>query len=377
MGRFEHIDDVTDSLCLRSGDNLLRNKGLYLDCANDVYNDLNLTTVKMTKRELFQVNKRTHTIDMPSNNLGVFSVSVMDHHGVIWPMFLNDSLHKDIVEVSAAKNCACENQCGYSLCNLIKGYESIVSTKSDTLPNGDPISFTCVDRKAINKEGFLFIETQYPKRIYTDGVWTDTVLFTENKKLCDLELDDNGCVCDTHDNECNVCNAFGIKNTDGIPFGGDANSFCGDPNINTWRYFASSQLQWFGVQCGSFHHRRDGFKNIYNIEEGQKKLIFPHDFPFDKVLVRWYHDVDLSDMQIPILSKQTFMTGLQYFAYEYNEKKQGVANIFGQKYSRQKWGLFLELNKLTMDEMRMILTPPIYVPSYLDHRRDRFGGYTY
>lgn len=371
MGKFDSIFDTVDSLCLRSGDKLRMNKGLYLDCANDVWDDLNLTTVKMVKRELFQINKRTHTIDLPNNNLGVFSVSVIDHHGVIWPLFLNDRLHKDIVDVSSMKDCACENKCGYSLCNLIKGYEAIVSTKSDTLPNGIPISFTCVDRKAVNREGFLYSEIQYPERIYTNGVWTGTVLKTESKKLCQVEVDQNGCICDTKDNEHKVCNACGIKNNDGIPFGGDANSFHGDSKVDTWRYFCSSQLEWFGVQCGSYHRCGDGYQNIYNIEEGQNKLIFPVHFPFDKVLVRWYYDVELNDMQIPIVAKQTFMTGLQYFAHEYNIKKQDVANVFAQKYSRQKWGLLLELNKHTIDEMRMILTPPVYVPSYIDHRRDR------
>lgn len=372
MARFEHIDSIVDSLCLRSSDILRRNKGLYLDCANDVFLDLNLTTLKNTKRELFDINRRTNSIDLPSSNIGVFSVSVMDHRGVIWPMFLNDSLHKDISDVSAAKNCACENKCGYSLCNLIKGYEAIVSTKSDILPDGTPISFTCIDRKAVDKSGFLYTESQFPERVYTDGVWTNTILQTESKKLCKVEVDDKGCICDTHDNENKIFDACGIKD-DGVPFGGNANSFHGDQKVDTWRYFASSQLQWFGVQCGAFH-KHDCFKNIYNIEEGQKKLIFPPHFPFDKVLVRWYYDVELSDMQIPILAKQTFMTGLQYFAYEYNEKKQGMANVFGQKYSRQKWGLLLELNKLTMDEMRMILTPPVYVPSYKDHRTDYSRG---
>lgn len=371
MPRFEPLTDIVDSLCLRSGDTLRRNKGIYLDCAVDVWNDLNLTTVKMAKRELFQINKRTNTIQLPLNCLEVSSVSVIDHHGVIWPLFRNDRLHKDLVEVSAMKDCACQNKCGYSLCNIVKGYEAITSTKSDTLPNGNPISFTCVDRKVIDKNGLFYSETQYPKRIYTNGVWTNTILFTETIKLCAVEVDKNGCILDTNENEKSICNACGIKNTDGIPFGGDANSFHGDSKIDTWRYYCSSQVEWFGIQCGSYHHCKNEFKNIYNIEEGGRRLIFPPHFGFDKVLVRFYHDVDLSDMQIPFVAKQTFMTGLQYFSMENNEKKIQSAAIFAQKYSRQKWGLLMELNKYRIDDMRMMLTPPVYIPSYKDHRTDR------
>lgn len=373
MGRFEPLFEIADSLCLRSQDILRRNKGIYLDCANDVWFDLNLTTVKQVKRELFQIDKRTNTINLPENNLGVFSVSVMDHHGVIWPLFRNDKLHRDIVDVSAQKNCACENQCGYSLCNLIKGYEAIVSVKSDFLPNGSPISFNCVDRKAVDKNGFLYSETQYPQRVYTNGVWTNTILFTNSTKLCKVELDEKGCICDTEENERNVFQVCNIRNNDGIPFGGDANSFYGDQKVDTWRYHCNSELEWFGVQCGAYNHCRDGFKNIFNIEEGQKKLIFPHDFGFDRVLLRWYYDVDLKNMEIPIIAKQTFMTGLQYFSVENNDKKQGLANVYGAKYSRQKFGLLMELNKYTIDEMRMMLTPPVYIPSYVryDHRGHR------
>jgi hypothetical protein len=374
MPRFEHISSVVKSLCLRSGDILQRNKGLYLDCANDTWNDMNLTTVKQSKREIFKINKRTNTIDLPCNYLDIASVSIIDHHGVIWPLYLNDRLHKDLVVVDAMKDCACEKKCGYALCNIVKGYEAIVSTKSDFLPNGSPVSFSCVDRKAVDKNGFFYSECQYPQRIYTNGVWTNTILFTETKTLCKVELDENGCICDSEENEKNIFHCCGIVTNDGIPFGGDANSFCGDQSVDTWKYFASSQIQWFGVQCGSFNHCRDGFRNIYNIEEGEKRLIFPHDFVFKEVLVRWYYDVDLKDMYIPIVAKQTFMTGLQYFSVENNDKKQGLANIYGAKYSRQKWGLFLELNKNTIDNMRMTLNPPIYVPSYhiRNRRRDWF-----
>src|SRR5271170_726830 len=243
MGRFEHIDSITDSLCLRSGDLPRRNKGIYLDCANDVYLDLNLTTIKMTKRELFQVNKRTNSVDLPSNNMGVFEVSVMDHKGAIWPMYLNDSIYRDIPQVSAAKNCACENQCGYSLCNLVKGYEAVVSTQSDILPNGSPVSFQCINRVSIGKNGIVYKETQGIQRVFTNGVWTDTILVTTSTEMCQCEIDVNGCICDTEQNENSLCLALGLPTNDGIPFGGDANSFYGNPNVNTWRYFASSQLQ--------------------------------------------------------------------------------------------------------------------------------------
>jgi len=70
MARFEPVMDVIDSLCLRSGDILRHKKGLYADVANDVWDDLNETTlriakrIKMPVRHQFHINKRTNSIDM-------------------------------------------------------------------------------------------------------------------------------------------------------------------------------------------------------------------------------------------------------------------------------------------------------------------------
>jgi hypothetical protein len=47
------------------------------------------------------------------------------------------------------------------------------------------------------------------------------------------------------------------------------------------------------------------------------------------------------------------------------------AAVYGEKYSRQKWGLYLELNKHRMAEQRMILTPPVCVPSF--NQTDNFS----
>lgn len=375
MARFEHITDVVKSLCLRSGDLLQRNKGLYLDCANDTFNDLNTDVlrlaerVKMPIRTLFSINKRTNSIDLPCNFLKLSSVNIMDNKGIMYPVFRNERLHDDIVEVSAARDCACEFNCGYKLCNTIKGYEAVQSVKSDFLPNGDPISFNCIDRKALSG-GFLYEETQNPQRVYLSGVWTNTIKGIENKKLCAVEVDHNGCVCDSEHNINAVCDSCGISNINENKccIGGDANN-APSKNCDTWKYYCSSRLDWFETQCGGFpfgfHH---GCNNIYNISELGDRLIFPHNFGWDKVVVRYYADIDLNDLWIPYMAKEVFMTGLQYFASTHNDKKQQQAAMYSQKYSKQKWALFLEFNKYRIEELRMIMTPPVYVPSFISNR---------
>lgn len=373
MGKFEHITDVVESLCLRSGDKLMRDKGLYLDCAEDVYLDLNLAVVKRVTRQLFEINKRTNTIELPNNSFQLSSVAVMDSCGHIIPVFRSDSLHDDIVDISAKKDCACEFKCGYQLCNTIKGYEAIKTVKSDFMPNGSPVSFTCIDRKWVDDQGFLYEQLQYPERVYLSGVWTNTIKKTEDKKLCQVELDDNGCVCDTQSNIDTICNAcgFSISNFTSVCVGGNAQEFCSDPNASKWVYHCSSKIDWLGVQCGCLPAFANGCNNIYNISEDGNRLQFPSDFGFSKALVRFYETTDLKDLYIPIVFKDVFMTGLLSWSLKWNLKKQREAAVIGQRYSNEKFATISELNKYRVVDYMRMLSGKVFMPSYLNTHNEQ------
>lgn len=374
MPRFIPVEEVVDSLCLQTGDILKRNKGRYLYIAKDVWDDMNegylkiASRVKIPVRKICHVNKKTNSLSIPKNWLRVSSVNVIDHCGNFHPVYRNEKLTGELVEMSAVKDCACEFACGYRLCNTIKGYEAVVSTKTDSLPNGDSISFECVDRKYVDGQGFLYTETQYPQRIYLSGVWTDTVLHTGSTKSCKLEVDHNGCVCDTEENIdacCDSCVSHG-NNHDGTPVGGTANiPPCTEDR--SWIYYCNSKLDWFGLQCGGFGWAtgKKNCNNIYNITEDGNTLVFPHDFGWEKVMLRGYVDVDLQDIMVPYTAKQTFQTGLQCFFYMHDPKNQNIAITFEKKYSKYKWGLFLELNKYRIAELAQIVVPAVYVPSYI------------
>lgn len=390
MARFEPVMEVIDSLCLRSGDTMRRKKGLFLDVANDVWNDLNETTLRVAKRVLipvrkeFQVNKRTNAIDMPCNFNRLASVNIIDECGTIHPVYRNLSIHDDIIDVPAEKNCACEHNCGYKLCNTIKGYVSVQTTQSDTLPNGNPISANCISRIAVGKNGVVYKEEQFLERVYTNGIWTDTIVQTKSYTLCECETNEHGCLCDTEENISRVCASCGIRGMeDNIAprnhsecVGGTA--MCPpDPNCNEWTYYCDNKMDWFTVQCGCDGRRgiRRDFHNVYNIGENGKRLVFPSDFGFEKALVRFYEDVSLENLVIPYIAKETFMTGVLWFAYEHNADMAQVAQMYGQQYSRQKWGLFNELNKMRISELGNTIAGQSYIPSYVNHREDRIRRY--
>jgi hypothetical protein len=378
MSRFDPIVKVVEDLCLRSGDTLMRNKGLFLNCANDVFNDLNETTLKIAERvkvpvrHTFLINKKTNSVDIPPF-LRLCSVNV-EFDGVFYPVYRNDRLHDDLVDIGSAPDCGCEKKCSYKLCNTIKGYEAIQSVQSDFMPDGSPISFNCIERKGVDNNGFFYEEKQYPLRVYVSGVWTDTILHTEEKKICKLDMDEHGCVCDTDRNVDALCGACGIK-AHKIPVGGDSfNPPHSHKNSDTWIYWCDNKMDFFGLQCGGFPRGLPPECNrIYNISELGNRLIFPHNFGFDKVMIRFYADISLKNLVVPYMARETFMKGLQYYSATNNDKKQRLAITYGEQYSRLKWGLFLELNKYRIAELKMILSPPCFVPSYFNPRFDYYG----
>lgn len=373
MGRFLPIQEVINLPMLGNHDYLKRAKGRLLTWSKMVWEDMELSCVKTARREVFEINKRTNTVDMPNYFRQLCSVNVIDKCGVIHPVYRDYNVkHSDLVDIQADKDCACEFKCNYKLCNTIKGYEAVTTVKCDKMPDGSDVSFTCVDRKAIDTNGFFYEETQYPLRQYVSGVWIDTIKYTENRKLCKVEVDANGCVCDTETNVDACCHACGF-NDGNIPVGGTAET-PPSPQDDTWIYYCNSKMDWFSVQCGCYPRGfNQNCNNFYNISELGDRLIFPHNFGYDKVLVRFYADVNLNDLQIPRIAVDTFIAGLKWFDVKYDDTKQNLEPKFGRTYALMKFGLLRELNKYRIEELAQIVSPKAFVPSYIFHR----SGYWY
>lgn len=367
------VSDILDYPLLANDDFLKRRKGRLMKWSPLVYQDLNMNIIRKAVREEFVINRRLNTVDLPCNESDLCSVSVVDHLGCIHPLYVNDIHHDDLVIIPADKDCNCEYGCGFKLCNVIKGYEAITSVKSDTNPDGSPVSFTCVDRWAVDRNGFLYSQNQYPQRIYTDGAWTSTILFTENKTSCKLECDNNGCICDTETNMNNICNACGFGSTE-LPTGGNA-STPPNPNVDKWIYYCNSKLNFLAVQCGQHPIMKEGFCNTYSITELGNRLKFPPHFPFNKVLIRYYQTPTINNIEISLIAVPAFVSGLKWFDVRWDDKMQNLEQKYAKDYGDAKWGLFGQLNKYTLAETAMMLAPHRHIPSYSRHGFDR--GYEF
>lgn len=361
MAIFESVNKIVDDLCLRSGDTLRRNKGLFLNCAADVYKDMEISVLKTAKRAWFEINKRTYTVDLPCTALQLSGVSIEDEYGTLYPVYRNTRLHRDIVDISAAKDCACEYKCGHSLCNMIKSYEAIEEVTSELMPDDTYQDFTSITRRGVMGDMF-YEEKTYPVRVYESSQWVGVELKTETTELCKVEITEDGCICDTDANMEAICNCSGCGNSNpNICYGGNAQA-CG--TADEWVYFCGSPMDTLSVQCGNFFSSRTQFNNIYNVDELGNKLIFPYDFAFRRVLVRWYDDVSLKNIQVPFMAKNAFMKGLQWYASQFNDGKQKLSFNYGKEYAAMKFGVLQELNKYRIAELKMITTPPAQIPEF-------------
>ncbi len=141
--------------------------------ADFVFPDMQLDIIKDAKREFLYINKKTNRLKLPCDCLRVSSVSVVDNCGRIYPVYINKNLHDDIIDYGAKKDCACS--CGGELCNMIKGYESVITTVDAEMPDSSIKTFTCTNRKWYSADGTYYEQTQAPQREYENSEWVDTV----------------------------------------------------------------------------------------------------------------------------------------------------------------------------------------------------------
>lgn len=362
MATYLTIEEAIELALLGNYDLLQRNKGRYLKWSKFINEDMKLNVMKMPERQFFTINKRTNSVDLPCEYTQLSSVNLVDKYGNFYPVWRNERITGDIVDIAAGADCSCEHKCGYKTCNTIKGYEATTEVLSDFLPNGNPISFTCVSRKVVDAGGNFTEQKQYPQRVYESGVWVNTILYTETNHLCKVEVDDNGCVCDTDENVEALCGTC-CNDSSVIPFGGTAERPPCD-GVDTWKYYCNSKLEWFGVQCGHDVRCHNPFRDVYNISEDGNRLIFPPNFGFDRVLIRFYQTTPTSQISIPLIAIDAFIMGLKWWDVRFDDNKQQLAQLYSMEYTKMKWGLLGQLNKRRLEEWRMILTPPVYVPSY-------------
>ena len=354
MSRFISLDEIVKTACLIEKDYQMQNKMRYLAFAKDIWhNDMNLTTVKDVKRIILEIDKRTNTVKLPCHNKLVSGVYVIGKFGEFYPVYRNERLHDDIVDISAIDDC--DGHCCNKLCNMVKNYEAIEELIESEMPNGSTQTFTCITRKGYDNYGNYYEEKQYPQREYTDGTWTNTIVATEKINLCKLELDKKGCIKETDENYHLVLKhgCYGSCESLYVPKGEVGSSCIIDP----------SAKHLVGWECG-YNFSAFNLNNSYNITTEGDRLVFPHNFAFKRILVRYYEDIKINDIKVPSIAKEAMMMGIKYYDTLLDENKLKINQVFAEKYARMKGGVMSMLMKVNKDQQRMALTPPVHIPNF-------------
>lgn len=323
-GQFITVDEAINSLISREQGVGTDKKLHYKELAKDVFNMMNLSAIKQTRRILYTIDPRLHSITFPEEYFAFSTISAINDQGKLEPLIVNTDITDDIVDLGLDTQCESECNCTDVICNYSKHYETITEDVLAKMPDDTLAPFTKIIRKFINKDGSVYMEITEPVAQIVDGEHTATILQTEKKFLCKLLVKECGCIIDN------------------------------EYNCDTWAKFGSS-LALKGKQDlvteWGMPSRYFPKKCTYNISNDGKRLIFPSNFPYRKVLVRIYVTNLTKNLLIPYLAKEAYLSGLKRLSTKFDRKaSKGEKDEWANNYNKDMNLLRLILGRLMLNE---------------------------
>lgn len=327
----ETLTEMIKSLCIREDDVRLAKFRKYYEIGKDVYRELNLYSIRWTKRYLIEVDRKTRSVKLPPETLMISSISVVDDCGKIIPLILNNNIHEDFVDISQAHSCGCDCGCENELCGMVKNYEVVLGNMSAPMPNGNMQVFDTYSRKIIYPNGDYFHEYSVPVTTYEDGVLISTELQEKKEFICKLETEVCGCVKNNTSNKSLL------------------DSACGPNDFHT--------------DCGS-KLCVPKVDDTYGMEMDGDRINFDSSFPYSHILVRIYLNEKGGEIRVPLVAKKALIYGIKEEENPF-EKATGYSalaqqrrqTVFTVKYEKEKKRLFRLLNRLSLKTILRNLIP--------------------
>lgn len=330
--KFETLTQVVKSLLIREGDVIGLNFRRYYEIAKDVYRELNLYAIRISKRYLIEVDKNTNSIQVPPDLILISSVSIIDECGQIIPLILNKNLTNDIIDINLDKDCTCQCGCNDELCGQLKNYEVVYTSITAPVPGGGTMAFNCFSRKTIYPNGDYYREWNMPVTIYENGVLASTILQDYKEFICKLEIKPCGCVVD------NACNRDMLSDC------------CGSGYLVT--------------ECGCKCCPDDFPNETYGMSTLGDTISFNSRANFTHVLVRGFTDNSNGEIMVPLVAKTAILRGVKFEQLTY-EKGSGYTAMaiqrqliqFERLYKEERKRLFRLLNRWSLKEFYESVIP--------------------
>lgn len=319
----ETVDQCLQSMIQMDGHR--QNYLKYRSVSRDVALDLNLNAIKYTQRRLIKIDKRDNSILLPDNYGEFSSLGYFDSCGKLQTLVHNVNLHADLIDISLDKDCHCECGCKSDLCGTIKHYEAVEEVTQELMPDDSTKEFTSTIRKTVYPDGSIYVEKEFPVRIYEGGEWTDVQLKQDKEYLCKLDVKKCGCIEDSTHNKIIL------------------NQNCSADTFTT---------DWGCTICGG--ENPEG----YNFSEDGSKIILSSKFKLDKALLRFYPTMSIDEIRIPRIAKKTYMLGIKSYLADFDDDIQEYkVRRRGKSYEDEKTDLFQKLNRLSLKEYYQAILP--------------------
>lgn len=296
------LEEILNNFMVQQGNNRRSHYADYMITAQQVWQQLFRETIWEVRQIVLDVDKENHTITLPAGMDRFISISVVDYHGNMQPITYDPNLNTLVVKCHQRK-CSCQTCQGQdSMCDAI---DSITMRQYPVIIN----TITYYQR-VWNKKcdtGILEI-SETP---YQDG--TEITYRTSEKLICEMEMDEKGCILPTA------------------------------PNRELFEHhFGCFLLDCFKKVCHDWHHRERvsippdfSFYGFYKPDATCDNVIHLKHVKADKVIVSYQpapNFVD-SEVMVPQYAQEAMMYGLHHFTTRFRnnisvgEKREAQLNF--------------------------------------------------
>lgn len=320
--RFIWGKDLVRDLCIREEDYVQSKRMLYISVLRDAFIKLNLKTEMFTTRVALPVNHDLNYILTPKNYLELSSISAPNHDGKWQPMIISTKVDIDVADLSLAKRCGCSCGCAQSQCTAVRNFETIYGTMAMKMPDNTTQTFTTTYRKIILEDGSFVEETTVPTQTFINNVHTATGLKKQTKLLCNLDLEECGCIKDTVQNRQNIesaCTAIDVPTECGC---------AAQPEGCT--VYSRDGLWGHSITADADIMKPRDLQ--YNIDEEGDRIYLPTNFNHDYVVLRYWANTKTKDIRIPFLAKEAMISGIKVITTTFSKKEKGQAEFWKQEY---------------------------------------------
>lgn len=196
------LSEAVDMFMSLQNNSNQNHKLLYRTSGRMIWKELLGDTLTSVRSVYVAVDQSTKRFTLPKDIMRLYSISFVDKCGIIHPIFYDENVSTlELLDFNNEDSCGCQKCKGKdSLCSI---FETVTYTDTVAEVSIEGTTDTFRIRKYVIRDvlGKVTEVTEYYGPYDVNGSPTNDEIFKTTKEvICNLELDDNGCVCNSHVN---------------------------------------------------------------------------------------------------------------------------------------------------------------------------------